>query len=104
MSDERVKKDAVGGTMRLNPKAMALTVSILWAGTFLITGVANLIWSAYGTTFLQVVASIYPGYMAQSSVGDLIVGTLYALVDGAIGGWVLAWLYNRFIGKEPKAP
>lgn len=68
---------------------------------FLITGAANFIWSTYGTTFLQVVASIYLGYQAQASVGDLIVGTLYALVDGAIGGWVLAWLYNRFIGKEP---
>jgi ABC-type phosphate transport system permease subunit len=89
--------------MRLNPKAMALTIGILWAGALLITGIANSIWSGYGTTFLQVVASIYPGYQAKGSMGDLIVGTLYALVDGAVGGWVFAWLYNLFLGKRAKA-
>jgi hypothetical protein len=26
----------------------------------------------------------------------VIVGTLYALVDGAAGGAIFAWLYNRF--------
>jgi hypothetical protein len=26
----------------------------------------------------------------------VIVGTLYALLDGAICGWLLGWLYNIF--------
>jgi hypothetical protein len=85
--------------MKLNVKALALTVGILWALAVLVVGAANLIWSGYGGAFLQLIASIYPGYHAAGSPGDLIVGTLYALVDGAIGGLVFGWVYNLFIGK-----
>jgi hypothetical protein len=55
----------------------------------------NLVWPSYGREFLQLVASIYPGYHATPSFGQVIVGTLYALVDGAVGGAIFAWLYNR---------
>ena len=85
--------------MRLNIRAMALAVGILWGAAALVTGLANLIWSEYGTGFLQLLASIYPGYKASGSIGDLIIGVLYALVDGGLFGLVLAWLYNRFLGK-----
>jgi len=80
--------------MKLNPKALALTAGILWAVVTLLVGLANLVWSGYGTDFLRLMASIYPGYHATGSIGDLIVGTLYALVDAAICGWVFGWLYN----------
>jgi hypothetical protein len=89
--------------MKLNVKALALSAGILWALVVLFVGVVNLIWSEYGMGFLQVVASIYPGYHATSSIGDVIVGTLYALVDGAIMGWVFGWFYNLFIGKRGTA-
>ena len=85
--------------MKLNVKALALTAGILWALAVLFVGAVNLIWSGYGRAFLQLMASIYPGYHAAGSAGDLIVGTLYALVDGAIGGLVFGWVYNLFIGK-----
>ncbi len=41
-------------------------------------------------------ASFHPGYDATASFGQVIVGTLYGLVDGAVGGAIVAWLYNRF--------
>ena len=66
-------------------------------------GVTNLIWPGYGNTFLQLVASIYPGYNATASVGAVIVGTLYTLVDGGIFGLVVGWLYNLFLGKGSPA-
>jgi hypothetical protein len=84
--------------MRLNIRAMVLTLGILWGAVVLLTGLINLIWSGYGTAFLQILASIYPGYKASGSVIDLLTGILYALVDGGILGLVLAWLYNRFLG------
>jgi hypothetical protein len=84
--------------MRLNIKAMVVTLGLIWGAVVLLTGVANLIWSGYGKAFLQVLASIYPGYKASGSIGDLITGILYALLDGGIFGLVLAWLYNRFLG------
>ena len=86
--------------MKLNLKALVLTAGILWALAILLTSVANLIWSGYGVAFLQAMASVYPGYHASRSIGDVIVGTLYALVDGAICGLVFGWLYNLFVGKK----
>ena len=43
-----------------------------------------------GQQFLQTIASVYPGYHANSSVAEVIVGTLYGFVDGLIAGAVLA--------------
>lgn len=85
--------------MKLNLKAFALTAGILWAAAMLLTGLANLIWSGYGVAALQMMASVYPGYHANGTIFDLIMGVLYALVDGAIAGLVFGWLYNTFVGK-----
>lgn len=85
--------------MQLNLKALALTAGILWGAAIFLTGIVNLIWAGYGAAFLQVMASLYPGYHAVPSFGAVVIGTVYALVDGAIAGLVFAWLYNRFVGR-----
>lgn len=72
---------------------------ILWGVAMLSMGVANLIWSSYGQQFLQLMASVYPGYHANRSFAEVIVGTLYGFVDGLVGGAVFAWLYNRLAGS-----
>ena len=82
--------------MKLNLKALTIAFAILSAGAVFIVGVANLIWPGYGKAFLQMLASIYPGYKASGLFGDMIAGSLYALVDGAIAGLILGWLYNLF--------
>jgi hypothetical protein len=79
--------------------AAALVCGIL---AMFLTGIANLIWSGYGQEFLRMMASVYPGYHATPSFGQVIVGTLYGLVDGAVGGAIFAWLYNRCAGMQPK--
>lgn len=86
--------------MKLNLKAVALSAGILWALAIFTTGIANLIWTGYGEAFLKTVASLYPGYNAERSIGDVIVGSLYAIVDGAFCGLVFGWLYNLFVGKR----
>ena len=48
----------------------------------------------YGQAFLDVMASVYPGYETTPTVGQVIIGTLYGLLDGALGGAAFAWLYN----------
>lgn len=80
--------------MTFNIRALALAIGVFWGGAVFITGVANLIWPGYGSMFLQLLASIYPGYSGAPTFGQVIIGTLYGLVDGAIGGAVFAWLYN----------
>jgi len=85
--------------MKLNVKALGITAAIIWAGAVFMVGIANMISSGYGNTFLELVASIYPGYNASGSFGDVIIGTLYALLDGAICGLLFGWLYNLIAGE-----
>lgn len=80
--------------MKFSVAALALTVGILWGASILIVGAANMIWPGYGRAFLEVAASIYPGYHPVPAVGSVITGTLYGLVDGTIAGAVFGWLYN----------
>ena len=82
--------------MKFSIKGLALASGILWGFAMLGMGLANLIWSGYGQQFLQTVASVYPGYHATRSIAEVIVGTVYGVVDGLIGGAVFAWLYNQF--------
>jgi hypothetical protein len=86
--------------MKVNIKALGFTLALLWGGAVFLVGLANLTYSDYGSAFLNVVASIYPGYQATPSFGDVAVGTLYALADGFIGGLVAGWIYNLFVGRR----
>ncbi len=80
--------------MRFNIIALAITTGLFWGVAILLVSLANLIWPGYGVAFLDVTASVYPGYHAGTGIGSVVVGTVYALVDGAIGGAIFAWLYN----------
>jgi hypothetical protein len=82
--------------MRLSVKSLALAGAILWGASVLVMALANLIYPTYGKAFLELCASIYPGYHASGTFGDAIVGTLYAIVDGGVGGAIFGWLYNCF--------
>ena len=80
--------------MRFNITALAITTGLFWGAAILLISLANLIWPEYGVALLDVAASVYPGYQAGTGIGSVIVGTLYALVDGAVAGAIFAWLYN----------
>jgi hypothetical protein len=87
--------------MKLSVKGLALAGGILWGVLGILgVGLINLIRPGYGQAFLELAASIYPGYHATASFGQVIVGTLYGFVDGAAGGALLAWLYNCFAGVK----
>ncbi len=81
--------------MKLSVKGLALAGGIAWALGVFCVGVANLIWPSYGVEFVHLIASLYPGYRAMHpGIGAVVVGTLYALVDGAVCGAILAAIYN----------
>ena len=88
--------------MKLSIKGLAWTSGLLWGVSLFLVGVLNLIWPHYGTGFLDVIRSIYPGYKALSGFVGVIVGTLYAVVDGAVAGALFGWLFNYF--AKPKPP
>ncbi len=80
--------------MNLDIKALGFTIALLFGGSILTVGLGNLIWSGYGQSFLDLVASVYPGYRGTASLGQVVIGTLYGLADGFIAGAIAAWLYN----------
>ena len=88
--------------MKLSIWPFTIALGILWGAVVLLTGIANLIWPSYGVAFLQMLASVYPGYAAAENIGAVIVGTLYAVLDGAIFGLVLALLDNAFVPLAQK--
>jgi len=77
--------------MKLNVKALACASGLIWGlGLFLLTWWLIAFEGSSGeATFI---GRVYRGYNI-SPTGSLI-GLLWALVDGAIGGAVFAWLYN----------
>ena len=81
--------------MKLNALALALTAAILWGLAMLGMTLANLVSGSYGAQFLQLMSSVYPGYHATRTIGEVVVGTLYGVVDALICGAVFAWLYNH---------
>ncbi len=83
--------------MSLNIKAAAVAVAIVSGGSFLLIGLLNLIFPSYGVAALELGASVYPGYHGASGFGSVLVVTLYGLLDGAVGGAILAWLYNMVV-------
>jgi len=85
-----------GNQMKLSVKSLAIVSALLWGGGVLFVGLVNLAAPSYGTAFLQCVSSIYPGFHNSRNFLDVLVGTGYALFDGAVGGALFGWLYNSF--------
>lgn len=84
--------------MKLKLKAVAIAAAIVWGGAIFMVSLGNMIWPPYGGAFLQMVASVYPGFDPASGGASIIIGTLWGLVDGAIAGLIFGWLYNKLSG------
>ncbi len=82
--------------MKLSVKSLTITAALYWGGTVFFVALVNYLSPPFGKAFLDLVSSIYPGYKSVGSLGSVIVGTLYSLVDGAVGGAIFAWMYNAF--------
>ena len=80
--------------MRINVIALSFAAALFWGVAILVVAIANLIWPDYGSAFLEIAASICPGYNPGSGIVSVITGTPYGLVDGAIAGAIFGWLYN----------
>ncbi len=77
-------------TLPCSPNAAGLSVGVLWAvSTFFLGFVAIFGW---GDELVKALASLYIGYSA--SFLGAIIGSVWALVDGYIAGFVVTWLYN----------
>ncbi|MFB6112806.1 MAG: bacteriophage holin [Halodesulfurarchaeum sp.] len=72
--------------------ALAKSLAIMWAAAVVLLGLlARYDW---GTEWRDLISDVYLGY--DSSRQGLVVGSLWAFADGFLGGYFLAWLYNKF--------
>jgi hypothetical protein len=78
--------------MKMNIKAMALTIAIVWGvGLFMITWWIILLDGA--STAPNFLSKFYRGY-SITPLGS-IIGFAWAFTDGAFGGACIAWIYNK---------
>ena len=90
--------------MKLSVKALALTSGLVWGGAMLTCGLVNLAARPYGRRFLELMSSVYPGFHNSRTLGDVLVGAGYGFVDGAVGGAVMAAIYNQFAHQGTGMP
>lgn len=79
--------------MKLNVRAFALACSIVWGfGLFLMT------WWVIAfegvTRDPMFLGHLYRGYNVSPS--GSVIGLLWGLADGLVGGALFGWVYNRF--------
>ena len=86
--------------MKLDVKALALSCGLIWGlGLFLVTWWVILLDGASGeVTWL---GHVYRGY-SISPVGS-VIGGAWGFVDGAIGGAILAMVYNKLRKPEDES-
>lgn len=78
--------------MKINVKAFAMASSVFWT-----LFVSLCIWISIlgiGDTPFNFVDQLYLGWLSSSFFG-FIYGAVFALVDGLIGGALMALLYNK---------
>ncbi len=85
--------------MKLNVKAFALSCGLIW-GLAILAGTWWIIAFDGATAERTFLGSIYRGYNI-SPLGS-IIGLIWGLADGGIGGAIFAWLYNCLVGGFTK--
>jgi hypothetical protein len=85
--------------MKLSAKALAITIGVLWGGAMLILGVLNMVIPPYGADILVVMGSVYPGIYGAGTMPETLIGAAYGVIDGALAGLLIAWLYNLVVAR-----
>jgi len=87
--------------MKLDLRAFAITCSLVWGfGLFFLTWWIIMLDGPTGEVTL--IGRLYRGY-SISPTGS-VIGLLWALVDGFVGGAVFAWLYNWIVARSALRP
>jgi hypothetical protein len=89
--------------MRASVKAITITSAILWGGCMLLVGLINLADPSYGGEFLRMMSSVYPGADTARTIGRVLVGASYGIIDGAVAGYLFAVLYRLFTREHRSA-
>jgi hypothetical protein len=81
---------------KLDVKALALGLGTAWASCMLFVGVASVF--GWGSELVRVMSSVYLGF--APTVPGAVIGALWGFLDGAIGGAIIALVYNALVKNE----
>jgi len=81
---------------KLSVRAFATTAGLLWGAALFFMTWWLIAWGE-NASVLNWLSAFYRGYDV-SPVGSL-VGVAWAVPDGAVGGAIFAWVYNRFLPR-----
>ncbi|MDY6863307.1 MAG: bacteriophage holin [Thermodesulfobacteriota bacterium] len=76
----------------LNILSLGLSLGITWAAGIFFLGIMAWLLD-WGTAIVEISSALYIGYKATPL--GIMIGTVWAFVDGFIGGVIIAWLYNK---------
>lgn len=80
--------------MKLHSIRFGLALGIIWALCALFLGLMAT-YVNWGNAMVEVIASLYIGY--APTVAGSFIGLVWAFFDAFIGGFLVAWLYNRLV-------
>ncbi|WP_435344842.1 bacteriophage holin [Haloarchaeobius sp. HRN-SO-5] len=78
-------------TSKLDTSAFGLACGLLWSGAVVVLGITARF--GWGKRWQRLLADVYRGY--DESASGLVVGAVWAFVDGLSGGYAFSSLYNR---------
>ncbi len=81
---------------KLNVKALAVGLGASWAVCMLFVGWVSIF--GWGTKFVEMMSSVYIGFTPTFLGG--IIGAVWGFIDGAIGGAIIAVVYNAIAKRE----
>ncbi len=86
--------------MELRKRALGIAVGLVWGLTIMLATWWLLLNNATGETISKL-SKIYLGY--SYTWGGAVIGLLWGFVDGFIGGFLIAWIYN-LVNKSLSKP
>lgn len=85
--------------MKVSALALGLTLGFLWGLAMCLIGIAHAVYPDYGREFFAFMGSIYPGMSSSGTFLNTVVAVAYGAVDGFLGGYVMAVVYNFFASR-----
>jgi len=86
---------------KLDVKALGCALGFVWAVALFVATIWVVIelkyFDAKGGSTLILLNRFYPGY--NVNVRGAFIGIPYAFVNGFVGGYLVAWVYNKIVRK-----